>query len=244
MASSLQESESSRRQASWAARDLRDAPAWDILAWGFTQFGPGLAIASSMADAVLPHLAARVFAATVPLEQRGEGVQVIFLDTGYHFAETLETRDEVQRTLPVTIHNITSRRSVAEQDAEVGRDLFATDPAACCHMRKVEPLQGALSGYQAWASGLRRADSPSRAQAPVVTWDERHGIVKFNPLAAWTDEQVSQYIWMHEVPVNPLIEQGYPSIGCGPCTLRPRVGADPRSGRWAGSAKTECGLHS
>ncbi|CAN5463799.1 phosphoadenylyl-sulfate reductase [soil metagenome] len=239
----LQQLAAVRKEMWWAARELRDATAWEVLAWGFAQFGPKLAIASSMADAVLPHLASRVFAATVPAELQGEGVQVIFLDTGYHFAETLETRDEVQRRLPVTVLNVTPRLSVSEQDAAVGRDLFTTDAQACCRMRKVEPLRDALTGYQGWASGLRRLDSPSRAQAPLISWDERHGIAKLNPLAAWTDDEVAAYIAAHDVPVNPLIAQGYPSIGCGPCTLRPLFGADLRSGRWAGSAKTECGLH-
>lgn len=243
-AKALQQSADARRRAWWAARELRDAEAWDILAWGFAHFGPGLAIASSMADTVLPHLASRVFSATVRPELQGAGVQVLFLDTGYHFAETLATRDEVQRRLPVTVNNVTPRLSVEQQDARMGRDLFARDAAACCRMRKVEPLQDALTGFTAWASGLRRADTPTRAQAPVISWDERHGIVKLNPLAAWSDEQVSAYSAAHDLPVNPLIAQGYPSIGCGPCTLRPLFREDPRSGRWAGSAKTECGLHS
>ncbi|MGB5953737.1 MAG: phosphoadenylyl-sulfate reductase [Ornithinimicrobium sp.] len=239
----LQHSANARRAAWWAGRDLRDGSAWEILEWGFAQFGPGLAIASSMADAVLPHLAARVFSATVRPDLQGPGVQVIFLDTGYHFAETLATRDEVAHRLPVTVLNVTPSLNVAEQDARHGPDLFARDAGACCGMRKVEPLRVALTDYRAWASGLRRADSAGRANAPVISWDERHGIVKLNPLAAWTDEDVSAYITAHDVPVNPLLAAGYLSIGCGPCTLRPLRGADSRSGRWAGSSKTECGLH-
>jgi len=234
------------RSRSWAEKageQLADASATDVLAWAFEEFGSGLAIASSMADAVLPHLASSVFADTVAQDQQGTGPHVLFLDTGYHFEETLQTRDEVARRLPVTVRSITPRLSVADQDLVHGPDLFNTDPGACCHMRKVEPLTRALDGYQAWASGLRRCDSPSRAHTPLVTWDLRHQRVKINPIAAWSDEDVETYIVEHDVPVNPLIKQGYPSIGCGPCTLRPLFGADPRSGRWAGTGKTECGLH-
>lgn len=212
---------------------LADAPAEEVLGWAAREFGPGLAVAGSMADAVLPHLA------SVALP----GVDVVFLDTGYHFEETLQTRDEVAARLPVRVLSIEPVRSVPEQDAEFGPDLFATDPGACCRMRKVEPLAGALAGYEAWATGLRRVDGPGRADTPVLTWDARHGLVKVNPVAAWSDEQVEAYVTEHDLPVNALIEQGYPSIGCGPCTLRPQEGADPRSGRWAGFAKTECGLH-
>lgn len=213
---------------------LADAPAEQILVWAAEEFGEGLAVASSMADAVLPHLAG----AALP------GVDVLFLDTGYHFAETLQTRDEVARRLPVRVLDVEPVRSVQRQDVEFGGDLHATDPTACCRMRKVEPLASALQGYEAWASGLRRADGPGRADTPVLTWDARHGCVKINPIAAWSDEQVAAYIAAHDVPVNPLREQGYTSIGCGPCTLRPLRSGDGRSGRWAGFAKSECGLHS
>ncbi|HKJ10848.1 MAG TPA: phosphoadenylyl-sulfate reductase [Ornithinimicrobium sp.] len=233
----------SRAWAEKAGHEMMDASATDVLAWAFAEFGSGLAVASSMADAVLPHLASQVFADTVPAEQQGGGPHILFLDTGYHFAETLATRDEVARRLPVTVRSITPRLSVADQDLVHGQDLFNTDPGACCHMRKVEPLSRALRGYRAWASGLRRSDSPSRADTPLVSWDPRHQLVKINPIAAWSDEQVEAYIAEHDVPVNPLLKQGYTSIGCGPCTLRPLFGADPRSGRWAGTTKTECGLH-
>lgn len=215
------------------APTLEGASAQDILAWAAAEFGDGLAVASSMADAVLPHLAS----AALP------GVDVVFLDTGYHFAETLQTRDEVARPLPVRVLSVQPVRTVEQQDAELGADLYATDPAACCALRKVEPLTRALEGYEAWASGLRRADGPGRAGTPVLAWDPRHRRVKINPIATWTDRQVADYIAEHDVPVNALVEQGYASIGCGPCTLRPLLAADPRSGRWAGRDKTECGLH-
>ncbi len=216
------------------APQLADASAYEILEWAAQEFGEGLAVASSMADAVLPHLAARAL----------PGVDVVFLDTGYHFEETLRTRDEVAARLPVRMLNIEPVRSVAQQDAEFGRNLYGTDPGACCRMRKVEPLADTLQGYEAWATGLRRTDSAARAQTATVAWVERHQLVKLNPIAAWTDEQVAAYVAEHDVPVNPLVEQGYASIGCGPCTLRPLLAGDARSGRWAGFAKSECGLHS
>lgn len=231
-----------RRLALWAEDALAGASAGQVLAWAFAEFGDRMAVASSMADAVLPHLAATVYAGVRPDDAAPEP-SVLFLDTGYHFEETLATRDEVARRLPVRVLNVTPTRSVPQQDEDFGADLFNRDPGACCRMRKVEPLREALAGYQAWASGVRRSDSPTRAQTPLVTWDERHEIVKLNPLAAWSDAHVEAYIRRHNVPVNPLIAQGYPSIGCGPCTLRPLLGADPRSGRWAGTSKTECGLH-
>ncbi|MGB3829790.1 MAG: phosphoadenylyl-sulfate reductase [Ornithinimicrobium sp.] len=231
-----------RRLAHWAQDALAGASAGQVLAWAYAEFGDGVAVASSMADAVLPHLAATVYAGVRP-DGAAPQPSVIFLDTGYHFEETLATRDQVSRRLPVRVINATPRLTVQQQDEAHGTDLFGRDPGACCRMRKVEPLRQALTGYQAWASGLRRSDSPTRAHTPLVSWDERHGIVKLNPLAAWSDEHVNAYIRRHDVPVNPLIEQGYPSIGCGPCTLRPLLGADSRSGRWAGTAKTECGLH-
>jgi phosphoadenosine phosphosulfate reductase len=135
------------------------------------------------------------------------------------------------------------RQTVEEQDAEFGKDLFARDPNTCCFMRKVDPLARALQGYDAWVTGARRVDAVTRANMPVVTWDENHGLVKINPIAAWSDFQVEIYQTAHELPRNPLVAQGYPSIGCEPCTRKVAPGEDPRSGRWAGTDKTECGIH-
>ena len=171
------------------------------------------------------------------------GVDVLFLETGYHFAETLGTRDAVAQTYGVTIVQAEPELTVAEQDATFGKDLFNVDPGPCCTMRKVEPLKKTLARYDAWVTGVRRVEAPTRAATPLVTWDERHDLVKINPIAHWTDEQMDAYIREHAVLVNPLVEAGYPSIGCAPCTAKPAPGADPRSGRWAGFSKTECGLH-
>jgi phosphoadenosine phosphosulfate reductase len=186
-----------------------------------------------MADAVLPH----VIAGQLP------GVDVLFLDTGYHFTETYVTRDEVARALDVRIVDVLPEQTVAEQDAEFGAELFARDPGLCCARRKVAPLQQALTGYEVWFTGVRREEAPTRSNTPLVQWDERNGLVKVNPLAAWTFDELLDYAGAHQVPVNLLMSHGYPSIGCEPCTKPVAAGEDPRSGRWAGLAKTECGLH-
>ncbi len=216
----------------WGA-ELELAPAETIIEWAAATFGNRFCITSSMADAVLAHVASRV----VP------GIDILFLDTGYHFAETLGTRDAVMATMDVNLLTITPKQSVAEQDAEYGKDLFRTDPDRCCALRKVQPLADRLAGYDAWATGLRRAETQNRVIAPVIGWDAKKGKVKVSPLARWSDEQVDQYIADNGVLVNPLAYDGYPSIGCAPCTRRVAPGEDPRSGRWAGTAKTECGIH-
>ena len=221
-----------------AAPRLADASAQEVAAWAAEEFGGWLAVACSMADAVLPHLVAQ--AAT---DRGAATVDVLFLDTGYHFAETLATRGLVAARLPVRVVDVVPHLSVAEQDAAHGVDLFARDPGACCRMRKVEPLTEALAGYEAWVTGVRREEAPTRAATPVVTWDAAHGLVKVNPLAAWTFDELLAYAAEQDVPLNPLLDDGYPSIGCRPCTSRVAPGADPRSGRWAGLAKTECGIH-
>lgn len=223
-----------RAIAASGARELGpDAAADDVVAWTVEAFGEGLAVASSMQDAVLPHL----------VSQHLPGVDVLFGDTGYHFAETYDTRDRVAAELDVTVVDVRPRLSVTQQDIRVGPRLFERDPAECCRLRKVEPLRAALADYECWATGVRRADGPTRAGTPVVTFDETFGLVKVNPLATWTSDDVTTYAFEHGVPVNLLLADGYPSIGCAPCTQRVEAGADERSGRWVGFGKTECGLH-
>jgi phosphoadenosine phosphosulfate reductase len=209
------------------------ASAEQVLAWAAEAFGHRMIVASNMQDAVLIDLAATAL----------PGVDVLFLDTGYHFVETIGTRDAVAAMYDITIVNAEPEHTVAEQDALLGRDLFAREPDRCCFLRKVVPLRHALAGYQAWVTGVRRVEAPTRANTPLITWDDKHGLVKINPMAAWSDDDVQAYIEAHGVPVNPLVAEGYPSIGCRTCTVKPLPGADPRSGRWAGRAKTECGLH-
>ena len=216
-----------------AADDLEDASAEEILRWAVETFGERFCVTSSMQDTVLSHLASTV----------APGVDVVFLDTGYHFAETMGTADAASAVLPINLVTVRPRQTVAEQDATLGPDLFARNPDLCCQLRKVAPLERALQPYDAWATGIRRAESPTRAHTPVVSWDARRQKVKIAPLARWTDEQVEDYIQRHGLLTNPLLTDGYPSVGCWPCTRRVAPGEDPRSGRWAGFAKTECGIH-
>jgi len=215
-----------------ANRDLEGASALEILTWAHREFGSKLVIASSMADTVMIHLA----------EQVAAGIDVIFLDTGYHFIETIGTRDAVKLVHNVNVINVTPEQTVAEQDATWGKDLFARDPDQCCALRKVAPLGKALVPYAAWATGMRRADSPARANTPLVAWDAARKLIRIAPIAAWTDEDVARYIEINSLMINPLLEDGYTSIGCEPCTSR-AAKEDPRAGRWAGFAKTECGIN-
>ncbi|BDZ54923.1 phosphoadenylyl-sulfate reductase [Agromyces marinus] len=211
-----------------------EASAAEVVAWVASNFETdAAAVACSMADAALPHLVAEAL----------PGVDVLFLDTGYHFAETRATRDEVARRLDVRVVDVLPEQTVAEQDAQFGADLFSRDPALCCARRKVEPLHRALGGYEVWFTGVRRDEAPTRTRTPLVAFDERNGLVKVNPVAAWTFDDLLDYAGRHGVPVNLLMSYGYPSIGCEPCTKPVAAGEDPRSGRWAGLAKTECGLH-
>jgi phosphoadenosine phosphosulfate reductase len=213
--------------------ELDGASADDLLRWTDQHFGSNYIVASNMQDAVLVDLAAKV----------RPGVDVLFLDTGYHFVETIGTRDAVEAVYDINVVNVTPENNVAKQDVLYGKDLFAREPNECCRMRKVEPLSKALRGYSAWVTGIRRVEAPTRANAPLISWDKAFNLVKINPLAAWTDEDMQDYIDAKGVLVNPLVFEGYPSIGCAPCTAKPAEGADPRSGRWAGLSKTECGLH-
>ena len=222
-----------RSLAERAGDDLAGATAIEILTWADEQFGSGWCVTSSMADAVVPHLASRV----------RPGVDVLFLDTGYHFAETIGTRDAVAATMPVTLRTITPKHSVAEQEASFGARLYEHNPDQCCALRKIMPLRKELQSYVAWASGLRRDEAETRAEAKVVEWDARRSMVKLNPIASWNQDDVDNYISEHGVLVNPLLFDGYGSVGCAPCTRRIAHGEDARAGRWAGTAKTECGLH-
>jgi len=215
------------------ASDLENATAREIISWAVEEFGDGLAITASMQDTVLTHLAASV----------RPGIDVLFLQTGYHFIETIGTADAVEALYDVNLRRLLPLQTVAEQDAQYGPELFARDPDLCCALRKVAPLGAAMNGYDAWATGLRRAESASRANTPVVFFDVKRARVKIAPLAAWSDEDVDKYILKNSVLLNPLLSAEYPSIGCAPCTRKVAAGEDARAGRWAGLTKTECGLH-
>ena len=199
-------------------------PAGAIVRWAVETFGNRLSVATSVQDAVLVDVAVRVDPA----------IDVVFVDTGEHFPETLETLERVRQRYALNL------RVVRVPTPPVRFPV--ADPVACCSAAKVEALEAALEGRSAWMSGLRRSESESRADAPIIVRDRR-GMVKFNPLATWSDADIAGYIADHDVPYNPLLDQGYPSIGCAPCTRPVAPGEHPRSGRWAGLDKTECGIH-
>jgi phosphoadenosine phosphosulfate reductase len=221
------------RLAKRAGRKLASAPAQEIARWAVQTFGTRLVVASSMQDAVLVHLVSHL----------APGIDVLFLDTGYHFTETLGTRDAIAATYDVNLITVTPHHTVAEQDARHGSRLHDRDPDLCCALRKVAPLDRALDPYDAWATGLRWVEAPGRAGTPVVSYDTKRGKVKIAPIAAWTDIDIDDYIAEHGILVNPLRSAGYPSIGCAPCTRAVALGNHERAGRWAGLAKTECGIH-
>jgi phosphoadenosine phosphosulfate reductase len=205
-------------------REFEHLPASKIVQWAVDEFAPHLCLTASMNDAVLVDLAVKV----------DPSIEVVFIDTGYHFPETLQTVEDVRRRYGLNLRMMT----VGHHDEE----LWKVDAENCCSAVKVGQLDRALAGKAAWMSGLRRVEAASREAAPIVARDLR-GLVKVNPLATWTDADVDGYIADHDVPVNPLREQGYLSIGCMPCTQLPTDPDDPRSGRWAGRDKTECGIH-
>jgi phosphoadenosine phosphosulfate reductase len=204
--------------------EFEHLPARKVIQWAVDAFSPHLCLTASMTDAVLIDLATRVDPA----------IEVVFIDTGYHFPETLETVEKVRRHYGLNLRMMT----VPTHDEE----LWKVDPGNCCSAVKVGQLDRALANKAAWMSGLRRAEAEVRATAPIVARDLR-GLVKVNPLATWTDDDVLGYIADHDIIQNPLLHQGYPSIGCWPCTNPVAEGEDPRSGRWSGQDKTECGLH-
>ncbi|WP_026254435.1 phosphoadenylyl-sulfate reductase [Corynebacterium pilosum] len=216
------------------ADTLYDESAENILDWAHEHVSEDLVVTLSMENTVLAELA----------KDHLPGADLLFLDTGYHFAETLEVADKVEARYPdqklVRALPVLSR---AEQDATYGPNLYLSNPTACCRMRKVEPLAVQLSDYAGWVTGLRRDDGPTRANAPALSLDDT-GRLKISPLVTWTLEDTDRYIAEHDLIIHPLTQQGYPSIGCETCTLPVAEGEDPRAGRWAGQNKTECGLHS
>ncbi|WP_227462474.1 phosphoadenylyl-sulfate reductase [Desertimonas flava] len=198
----------------------------DILRWAGERFGADLVVTASFGDALLPHLVSRAL----------PDAEVVLLDTGYLFAETLWYAEQLRNDFGLNLR-------IISPPADAEPNLWQRDTTACCAARKVDPLVAVLAERRAWITGLRRADSPSRADAPIVHYDPFKDIVKINPIATWTDADVDHYAAMELLPANPLTERGYASIGCWPCTRPVKDGEDARAGRWAGSDKTECGLH-
>lgn len=177
------------------------------------------------------------------LQKISPRTDIFYLDTDFHFRETYETRDRIADKYGLTFVQVKPLLTPEEQAAEHGDELWKRDPNACCNIRKVEPLTRILGQYEAWITGIRRDQAPTRANAKKVEYDTKFGLVKFNPIAAWTSDDVWAYIREHDLIYNPLHDQNYPSIGCEYCTRPVMPGEDPRAGRWAGSEKTECGLH-
>ena len=207
----------------------------DVLRWSVDTYGPGLTMATAFG--------AEGCAIIAMLSEIGASVDLFNLDTGYQFPETLDTRKRLMDRYGFPIRLVQAAQSVPEMEAAHGGPLYGTNPDLCCHIRKVVPLADALQGFTAWVSAIRRDQSPVRAHAPIAGWDRKYSMAKINPLANWTKAQVWNYLLTNGVPYNPLHDLGYPSIGCAPCTRAVGADADDRAGRWAGTAKTECGLH-
>ena len=207
----------------------------EVVRWGFGQFHPSIAVASSFGaeDVVLIDLAARI----------RPDFRVFTLDTDFLFSETYALIDQIERQYGLQIERAHSRYTPEEQAAAFGEALWSREPDKCCNLRKVEPLTEKLAGLSAWVTGIRREQAPTRANARKLEWDTKFNLVKFNPLADWTWEQVWDYIRARNIPYNPLHDRNYPSIGCTYCTRQVQSGEDMRAGRWSGFQKTECGLH-
>lgn len=214
---------------------FEDAPAEAVLRWALDEFGDEVALATGFGaeGCVLVHMLAR-------MDKRA---RLFYLDTGLLFPETYELKERLEARYDVRFERRASSLSLSEQASSYGERLWERSPAECCRLRKIEPLVETLAGLRAWITAIRRDQSPARADAHVVERDKKFGLIKINPLAHWSNKDVWNFIVKHEVPYNPLHDQGYPSIGCAPCTTPVQIGEDPRAGRWRGATKTECGLH-
>ncbi|MDR1491787.1 MAG: phosphoadenylyl-sulfate reductase [Planctomycetaceae bacterium] len=218
----------------WNAKLTASEPE-EILRWALDSYAPKLTMATALGNSgcVILSILAR-------LETK---IPIFNLDTGYQFPETLELLERINRQYGLNIHRETPELSVEEYELKNGGAVYLTDSNRCCYERKICMLEQIALHYDAWISGLRRDQSPTRANTPVVGWDAKFGLVKIAPLAFWTGKQVWKKIITESIPYNPLLDQGYTSIGCAPCTRPTLPGEDERAGRWAGQAKTECGLH-
>ena len=225
----------SPEQIAAAAAHLADATPQTILRWAVDTFHPRLTMATAFGaeGCCIIHMLADI----------EPNVRVFNLETGYQFPETLELRERIKARYGIEVEYIRPEQSVVEYEAEHGGPLYEMRPDQCCHDRKIVPLRGAVAGYDAWISAIRKDQTLERAKAAVVQWDAKFDLVKVNPLLTWTKREVWGFIVKHDVPYNPLHDQNYPSIGCWPCTRSVDNGTDERAGRWAGKVKKECGLH-
>ena len=219
-----------------ASDRLETAPPAEILRWAADRYGQDLTMATAFGPegCCIIHMLAEV----------AEQTPIFNLDTGYQFPETLQLRERIAEKYGIVVELKQPELSVVEYEQQHGEPLYKTRPDQCCLDRKVKVLRRAIAGKHAWISAIRRDQSPDRARAPIVGWDQKFGLVKVNPLANWTKQDVWNLITGEDIPYNPLHDQGYTSIGCQPCTRAVLFGEDERAGRWSGSAKTECGLHS
>jgi phosphoadenosine phosphosulfate reductase len=224
-----------RDEIASAAAKLADASPQVILRWAVETFGSQLTMATAFGaeGCCLIHMLAEI----------GPDVRIFNLDTGYQFAETLELRERIRRRYGIDVELVRPELTVAEYEQEHGGPLYRHRPDQCCHDRKIVPLRKAVAGYTAWISAIRRDQTADRGAASVVEWDAKFDLVKVNPLLSWTRKDVWNFVLKNDVPYNPLHDRGYPSIGCQPCTGPAGDGTDERAGRWAGTAKRECGLH-
>lgn len=221
------------RRVSWR---LEEASAEEVLGWALKTYADGLTLSLSFGGAegmVLLDM----------LWRQGARVRIFTLDTGFLFEETVEFRKKVMKRYEMPLEVVHPELTVAAQTRQFGDRLYRSNPDLCCYMRKVEPQRRALAGYDAWITGIRRTQTEQRANTPVVGWEEHLAVAKIAPLASWSAEQVRDYVDRYQVPLNPLWERGYTSIGCEPCTRRVQDGEQGRAGRWADTEKTECGLH-
>ncbi len=219
------------------SKEAENWTAQKILQCAIDQFGNKLAFATAFGieGVVIMHIMSLI---------PGYDKAFLFnLETGYQFPETLALRDQIQEKLGLTVNLVQAKESVEEMEARFGGPIYGTEPDKCCAIRKTAPLKETLVGFDAWISAIRREQSPTRANAPIIGWDKKFDLVKINPLAKWTRKQVWNYAFENEVPYNPLYDQNYASIGCWPCTVAVKDGEDERAGRWAGTVKTECGIH-
>lgn len=217
-----------------AAVTLERENAESVLKWAIERF-PNITFACSFGaeDVVLVDM----------LQKISPKTDIFYLDTDLHFKETYETRDRIEAFYNLKFVRVSPKLTLEQQAEQLGEELWKKDPGACCNIRKVEPLAGILGQYEAWITGIRRDQAPTRANAKKIEYDVKFGLVKFNPIAEWTSEDVWNYIREHQLIYNPLHDQYYPSIGCEKCTRQVLPGEDPRAGRWSGFEKTECGLH-
>jgi phosphoadenosine phosphosulfate reductase len=223
------------QEISYLANSFENASPQEVLSWANQEFGDRVALATGFGaeGCVLIGMLAEI----------NPNARFFYLDTGLLFLETYRLRDALEQKYRIKFERKAASLSLQEQAEKYGERLWERNPNLCCQLRKIEPLKQLLSGLTAWITAIRRDQSPARTKAGIIERDQKFGLIKINPLANWTKREVWKYIIKNDVPYNPLHDQGFPSIGCSPCTSPVQIGENDRSGRWRGIEKTECGLH-